>query len=467
MTAKKFTDFTELQTPTSGVYFVGVKEDASEEIRIRGDKLIDIVSGQLPQTDFTTFASETGVTTGTWFAGIKSDESEQVKIRGDSLVSFISGQLPSQTSSYIFVSGNYQAVAGDKIAADTSAGSFTITLPANPNNGDIIEIVPAKGYFYRYDWPTEYGNILTVARSGNNINNSASDFTLKGSISAQIIFISGYGWRTFASSLSFNSVGGVSIAPFLAIGALPDVNIHDNYWNSGPAGEAKAGDILLVAGPYDSRGPCIRGSNSDIILSQGGILLGNNAGFMGSTVLMVNPSQGGNSSLVRCLAPLELISYSPGTPATDSARLFTKDINGTTCLHTINEASNIQPVGGIVLTKTTTGNTNANLALDDGSAQFTIDNNTFVTGIVTVIGSRSDGANYASFVRKFSIKRIGGICSLAGDIETIGSDIGSSEAVVTITADNTLKVLKIVVFPGENTTWKWRAVIDNLNILTL
>lgn len=64
----------------------------------------------------------------------------------------------------------YTAVHLDKILADTSGGSFTVTLPASPALGDTVMIM---------DGASSFGtNSLTVGRNGNNIAGSASDFVL-------------------------------------------------------------------------------------------------------------------------------------------------------------------------------------------------------------------------------------------------------------------------------------------------
>jgi hypothetical protein len=71
---------------------------------------------------------------------------------------------------YIVKTANYTAVAGDKIAADTTGGAFTVTLPATPADGDSVEIIPARGTFAT--------NNLTVARNGENIDGAAANLIL-------------------------------------------------------------------------------------------------------------------------------------------------------------------------------------------------------------------------------------------------------------------------------------------------
>jgi len=67
---------------------------------------------------------------------------------------------PSITQSYIFKSGNYIATANESIAADTSAGSWTLTLPPNPTNGSVLTVADAEA-----SWET---NNLTIAPSSGS-----------------------------------------------------------------------------------------------------------------------------------------------------------------------------------------------------------------------------------------------------------------------------------------------------------
>jgi hypothetical protein len=63
--------------------------------------------------------------------------------------------------------GNYTAVANDGVLTNTTAGAFTVTLPATPANGDQVIVADAGG-----TWGT---NNLTVGRNGNNIADVAQD----------------------------------------------------------------------------------------------------------------------------------------------------------------------------------------------------------------------------------------------------------------------------------------------------
>jgi hypothetical protein len=63
----------------------------------------------------------------------------------------------------------YTASNGDQLIADTSGGSFTITLPSSPTEGDSIKFADGN------DWSL---NGLTVARNGSTIEQLSDDFIL-------------------------------------------------------------------------------------------------------------------------------------------------------------------------------------------------------------------------------------------------------------------------------------------------
>ena len=48
---------------------------------------------------------------------------------------------------FVKKTSNYSAVAGDYIIADTSGGSFTITLPSSPSTGNSITIADGDNFY--------------------------------------------------------------------------------------------------------------------------------------------------------------------------------------------------------------------------------------------------------------------------------------------------------------------------------
>jgi hypothetical protein len=93
------------------------------------------------------------------------------------------GRITSVTNTTITVSGggggasitwikkteNYTAVNGDRIIADTSDGSFVITLPSSPSLGDVIVIADGD------DWSA---NTLNVSPNGSTIEGFSDELEL-------------------------------------------------------------------------------------------------------------------------------------------------------------------------------------------------------------------------------------------------------------------------------------------------
>jgi hypothetical protein len=76
---------------------------------------------------------------------------------------------------------NYTAVANDGVLTNTTAGAFTVTLPASPSNGAQVIVADAGG-----TWGT---NNLTVGRNGNNIADVAQDLVCDISgVSVQFVY---------------------------------------------------------------------------------------------------------------------------------------------------------------------------------------------------------------------------------------------------------------------------------------
>ena len=106
------------------------------------------------------------------------------------------------TLPWVVKTGNYAASNGDRIMADTSAGGFTITLPASPQPGSYIEIAdPDK------TWSTQN---LTIARNGSNIESIADNVLCNFTAKLGLIYIdASVGWRVeFISEL-----GGTQLVP--------------------------------------------------------------------------------------------------------------------------------------------------------------------------------------------------------------------------------------------------------------
>lgn len=97
-----------------------------------------------------------------------------------------SGALPS----WKLINSNYTATDTDRIIADTTAGSFTITLPLNPSIGSYITIADAN------DWEQ---NNLIIARNGSTIEGLSDDLlvTIQG-MTVELIY-TGTTWQVVSN----------------------------------------------------------------------------------------------------------------------------------------------------------------------------------------------------------------------------------------------------------------------------
>lgn len=101
---------------------------------------------------------------------------------------------------------NYTAVSGDKILADTTAGTFTVTLPASPVLGDTIIIADAGS------WQTTN---LTVGRNGSTIEAATEDLVLDiPNIQVEFVY-DGTTWEVYA----FTGPSGVDVSDDTATNA--------------------------------------------------------------------------------------------------------------------------------------------------------------------------------------------------------------------------------------------------------
>ena len=95
----------------------------------------------------------------------------------------------------------YTAVNKDAIAANTSGGAFTITLPATPSTGDSVTFADSGHTFVT--------NNLTIARNGSTIESSATDFIIDVSNVFVSFIYDGTTWRVF-STVGVQGASGAS-----------------------------------------------------------------------------------------------------------------------------------------------------------------------------------------------------------------------------------------------------------------
>jgi hypothetical protein len=99
---------------------------------------------------------------------------------------------PSITQSYIFKSGNYIATVNESIAADTSAGSWTLTLPPNPANGSVVTVADADA-----SWGTN--NLTITPSSGSTIQGLVQDLICNVSNRQVTLYFNTSSWYIIVS----------------------------------------------------------------------------------------------------------------------------------------------------------------------------------------------------------------------------------------------------------------------------
>jgi hypothetical protein len=114
-----------------------------------------------------------------------------------------SGELsPLRLPNFEVKTSNYTALTNEKVAADTTSGAWTLTLPATPSNGDTITVLDYAGTFDT--------NNLTIARNGSNIESLAEDLVCEIEDAAfTLVFVgSTVGWKVvpyFGNKTNFAS----------------------------------------------------------------------------------------------------------------------------------------------------------------------------------------------------------------------------------------------------------------------
>ena len=95
---------------------------------------------------------------------------------------------------------NYNAVDGDRIIADTTGGTFTITLPSSPIVGAYV-VITDGGNFYTTN--------LTVARNGSTIEGLSTDLLLDIAGTTYELIYDGNTWELTANAGVQGVQGGI------------------------------------------------------------------------------------------------------------------------------------------------------------------------------------------------------------------------------------------------------------------
>lgn len=112
-------------------------------------------------------------TTGNVLVGTSTDNTtDKLQVLGNVSISgnlTVSGTSPGGSQVWILKSANYTAANGDKIIANTTAASFTITLPATPTTGAYVQITDGG------NWSV---NNLLIDRNGSTIEGIADTLAI-------------------------------------------------------------------------------------------------------------------------------------------------------------------------------------------------------------------------------------------------------------------------------------------------
>ena len=203
---------------------------------------------------------------------------------------------PQPDINYEVVSSARTLEAADLIAADTSGGAFTLTLPANPSNGDAVDI---------FDFSETFDtNPLTIARNGQPIESLNEDLVanVEGAYFTLIYTGSTRGWQVLPRYGTSGGGGesalttqgdmlyrGVGINTRLPIGTAGQVLKVNSGATAPEWGEAPATGVTSV-GVSGSDG--IEVDSGSPVTGSGTIALGINAASLRSHI---NVADGANN----------------------------------------------------------------------------------------------------------------------------------------------------------------------------
>ena len=130
--------------------------------------VISIVDGANGNITLTPNGSGKVVLDGISFPNADGSADQILTTNGSGVLSFVDNS--GGTDWQAVKTGNYTAVAGQGVFANTTSGAWTLTLPASPSIGDEVSFVDYAGTFDT--------NNLTVGRNSQKIQGAAADLTV-------------------------------------------------------------------------------------------------------------------------------------------------------------------------------------------------------------------------------------------------------------------------------------------------
>jgi len=189
---------------------------------------------------------------------------------------------------YTFHTSNYTAEAGQGVLADTTGGSFTVTLPASPEVGDTVVVADAGGA-----WGT---NNLTIARNGSTIEETSSDLVADvNGVSITLVY-DGTTWETYTQA---GAVSGEAVTADNTV-TLTNKTLEDPIMTLGGT-EGTSGQAIISQGAgqpptFGAAGATITDdttSATDFYPALSDVTTGNYTdAYVSSTKLFFQPSTG-------------------------------------------------------------------------------------------------------------------------------------------------------------------------------
>ncbi len=290
------------------------------------------------------------------------------------------------------ITANYTAEAKERLLADSTLGSFDITLPATPQINDKVSIAPLH--------PTYDTNPVTVLRNGELINGATDDILLNQlGLSVEFFFVGGtVGWALISKGET-TIINNIIIDGGVIVATQPGINTFTNT-------NTFTADILVPAPTVDGHAATKKYVDDEI------------AGNVPSDVAFTNAAN-------TYTAGAQDFTSVPMTVAVPSV-----NASPATKLYVDTEISNNVPTGVAILADANTF-TNTNTFSDttnlNGAVNFTGTNSINATGLFTLDFNRTSGSRLqigtsTTHDGELNIKTVDGITDAFRVYETGPSD---------------------------------------------